>query len=694
MGYQSSRKHPYARLFPVRLVQFSILILCLALPASGADVVKNSKSRQPKAKPNIILITLDTTRADRMGFLGSDRGLTPNLDALSKQSVVFTKAYAQVPLTTPSHAALLTGTYPQYSHLEDLGAPLGADLPYLPDLLHKRGYHTAAFLGAYILDPSASAPGFQRGFDIYDAKFHQRKPGENRYKSIERRAEEVADHALGWLSHHQQGPFFIWLHFYDAHDPYDPPEPFKTHYASALYDGEIAYTDSIVGSFVEVLRKHGLYQNSLIAIAADHGEAFGEHGEERHGMFLYDETIHVPLLLKLPAERMGGRRIEAKVALADIAPTLLEAAGISTPSTMQASSLFPRMDANLAAGATSRSPEQPVYSESNYAHRAFGWSEMRSWRTGKYLYVKAPKKELYDQAKDPAATINLAATDKAITDTLDSQLGAFQQKNSRTKTEATKLDPSQAEKLRALGYLASDSAAPENKATAEIDPKDKIDTANRFHRSLVDLEEDHYDEAIAELTQVLKQDPELASGYLELGRALVHRERYQEALPVLRTAAKKNPSSGMAHYELALALIKTGDWEAALPEMKAAVVCNPKSAQMHFYLGAVHLRLKQVDEATAEFESSLKFDPDHFMANLKYGEMLLTLGDAKAAIVKLSRAVKSDPESVEAHAALADAYRQVGQEQNSNRERAKAAQLQSSGGKSAPGSAVKDQSHQ
>ena len=328
------------------------------------------------------------------------------------------------------------------------------------------------------------------------------------------------------------------------------------------------------------------------------------------------------------------------------------------------------------------------------ASSTFGWGEMRSWRTGKYLYVKAPTKELYDQAIDPPATKNLAATDKTIADTLDSQLAAFQQKSSRAKTEATKLDPSQAEKLRALGYLASDSAGPENKATAEIDPKDKIDTANKFHRALVDLEEDHYDEAIAELTQVLKQDPEVSSGYLELGRALVHRERYQEALPVLRTAAEKNPSSGMAHYELALALIKTGDWEVALPEMKAAVVCSPKSAQMHFYLAAVHLRLKQVDEATTEFENSLTLEPDHFMANLKYGEMLLTLGNANGAIPKLSRAIKSDPESVEAHAALADAYRQVGQEQNSNRERAKAAQLQSSARKSPAGTAGKDQSHE
>ncbi len=680
-GYQSFSKWPCARLFPVRLVQFSILILCLALPASSADVVKNSKPQQSSAKPNIILITLDTTRADRMGFLGSDRGLTPNLDALSKQSVVFTKAYAQVPLTTPSHAALLTGTYPQYSHLEDLGAPLGADLPYLPDLLHKRGYHTAAFLGAYILDPAASAPGFQRGFDIYDAKFHQRKPGEDRYKSIERRAEEVADHALGWLSHHQQGPFFIWLHFYDAHDPYDPPEPFKTHYASALYDGEIAYTDSIVGSFVDVLRKHGLYQNSVIAIAADHGEAFGEHGEERHGMFLYDETIHVPLLVKLPSERFAGKRIEAKVALADIAPTLLEAAGGSPPPTIQARSLFSLMGDKPAGDNKAKSVEQPVYSETNYGHRAFGWSELQSWRTSKYLYVKAPRRELYDQTVDPTAVKNLAGTDKAIADTLASQLAEFEQKSSRTKSEATKLDPTQAEKLRALGYLASDSAGPENKASAGIDPKAKIDTANRFHRSLVDLEEDHYDEAIAELTQVLKQDPELSSGYLELGRALVHRERYQEALPVLRTAAEKNPSSGMAHYELALALIKTGDWEAALPEMKAAVVCTPKSAQMHFYLGAVHLRLKQVDEATEEFESSLKFDPGHFLTNLKYGEMLLKLENPNGAIPKLSRAIKSDPESAEAHAALAEAYHQVGQEQNANREKAKAVALQSAGGK-------------
>lgn len=643
------------------------------------------------ATPNIILITLDTTRADRMGFLGSDRGLTPNLDLLAKQSAVFTRAYAQVPLTTPSHAALLTGTYPQFSHVEDLGAPLGKDLPYLPEILHAHGYHTAAFVGAYILDPSASAPGFQRGFDVYDANFHQRKPGEDRYKSVERRAEDVANRALGWLSRHQQQPFFIWLHFYDAHDPYDPPEPFKTHYAAAPYDGEIAYTDSIVGSFVEVLRKHGLYQNSVIAIAADHGEAFGEHGEERHGMFLYDETIHVPLLIKLPTAHPDTQKVEARVALADVAPTLLQAAGFPIPEAMQARSLMPFIETGNAKGGqstagirsaskpagtdTTKKDEPPIYSETNYAHRAFGWSELRSWRTGKYLYIQAPKRELYDQSTDPGAVKNLESSAKAVADTLDSQLDNFEKKTSSAKNEPVKMDPTQAEKLRALGYLASDNANEKSSEDAAIDPKDKIEVANKFHRSLVDVEEDNYKDAIANLRDVIRLEPDMSSAYLEMGRALVHGHQYEEAVPVLRTAAEKNPKSGMAHYELGLALVKTGQWEAALPEMQAAVVCTPASAQLNFYLGAVHLRLKHIPEATAAFEEALKIEPDHFLANLKYGEMLFREGDAALALPKLVRAAKADPKNAEVHAVLSDVYQSLGQPQNSNRERLRADEL-------------------
>ena len=437
---------------------------------------------------------------------------------------------------------------------------------------------------------------------------------------------------------------------------------------------------------MEVLKKHGLYQDSVIAIASDHGEAFGEHGEERHGMMLYDETIHVPLLLKLPAEQFAGKRVEERVALADVAPTLLQTAGIAAPKAMQARSLFPlffteKMDqgkrdaAKSAAAETGKTPEQPVYSMTNYAHRAFGWSELRSWRTGKYLYVQAPKRELYDQTSDPDTDHNLAPDAKAVADTLDSQLTDFQQKTSSAQTEPTKLDPTQAEKLRALGYLASDSAVVDSSKKEAVDPKDKIGIANEFHRSLVDLEEDRYDEAIADLRDVVRQEPDIASGYLELGRALVHTRQYYEALPVLHTAAEKNPKSGMAHYELGLALIKTGQWEAALPEMQAAVVCTPNSAQLHFYAGAVQLRLMHIPEATAEFEDALKIEPDHFLANLKYGEMLFREGDATAALPKAVRAAKLNPKSMEAHAFLADVYQQLGQLQDASRERAKASQL-------------------
>src|SRR5215471_16627483 len=223
-------------------------LLCVVWFAACAFAAPIARPSKPATPPNVILITLDTVRADRMGFLGSTRNLTAHLDTLARQSVVFTRAYAQVPLTTASHATILTGTYPQFHKVNDFGIPLASDLPYAPDLLRARGYHTAAFIGSLILDPAEkSAPGFDRGFDTYDAGFHRRRPREDRYQAIERRGEEVAAHALGWLNQHPRGPFFLWIHLYDAHDPYDPPEPFKSKYSATPYDGEIAYVDSVVG---------------------------------------------------------------------------------------------------------------------------------------------------------------------------------------------------------------------------------------------------------------------------------------------------------------------------------------------------------------------------------------------------------------------------------------------------------------
>jgi choline-sulfatase len=662
----------------MRFFRRLFVILLLPLGFFGATTPKTGSAQSPNSKPpNIILITLDTTRADRMGFLGSQRGLTPNLDALAKQSVVFTRAYAQVPLTTPSHAVLLTGTYPQFNHLDDLAEPLRTELPYLPDLLHLHGYHTAAFVGSIVLDPeSGAAPGFDRGFDFYDANFHNSQPGEDRYQSLERRAEDVANHATGWLSHHQQTPFFIWLHFYDPHEPYDPPEPFKSHFASEPYDGEIAYTDSVVGSVLDVLQRHGLFQNTVIAVAADHGEAFGEHGEKYHGVFLYDETIHVPLLLKLPGERFAGKRVEARVALADVAPSLLHAARVPIPAAMQGQSLFPLMEATKPGSKEITPPDRAIYSETDYAHRAFGWSELHSWRVQKYLYVQAPKKELYDQSSDPGDLKNLAPTAKAVADTLDGQLSTFIKKTSGAPVGQTQLDPARLEGLRALGYLGSDNSSSSSDEKALTDPKDKIDYANKMHEVLIDLEGDHFDAAFAGLHDMTQQYPADAGiTSLEFGRALNHREKFQEALPILRTAVEKMPDSSMAHYELGLALVKTEQWEAALPVVQIAVKEKPSSAQLHLDLATVYLHLKKVPEATEEYEKTLELDPNHFQANLMYGRLLLLDGHPEAALPKLGQAVKLDPESAEAHGFLAVAYRRLGQTEKAERERAKAVQL-------------------
>jgi len=627
----------------------------------------------PPSHPNVILITLDTTRADRMGFLGCSRGLTPNLDSLAKQSVIFERAYAQVPLTTPSHATILTGTYPQFNHLDIMGEPLAQDLPYLPDLLHQRGYRTSAVLGSFILDPKNAAPGFDRGFDFYDGTFHRRKAGESRYDSLERRADVVVDHALAWLAKRPPGPFFLWVHFYDPHDPYDPPEPYKSRFKSAPYDGEIAYTDAAVGRFLAGVRKAGVYDGALIAVMADHGEAFGEHGENHHGIFLYDETVHVPLLFKLPAQTSAGTRARTRARLADVTPTILKEVGLPVPAEMQGEAL----QAYMKPGGDET--ERAAYSQSEYARRAFGWASLESWRAGKYLFIQAPQRELYDQAVDPGARHNLAASASAVADTLANQSEAFKTKTASTARGNTELTPQQAENLRALGYMASAASPTRDPGNAHaIDPKSKIAIAETFHDALVDVEQENFEAAVPKLEQVLKEEPNATMAYFELGRAYVKTKQYDKALPPLRRAIELSPDDSLAHFELGQALVKVGNWQEAVPQFEAVVRQSPQVPEMHFYLAMSYQQTQQIPAATREFRKALKLDPNNFKANLFLGRLLGMQGDAKEALPYLLKAVKLQPESGMAHLFLANAYAELGQTANAERERA-AAQRASGG---------------
>jgi arylsulfatase A-like enzyme/Tfp pilus assembly protein PilF len=612
-----------------------------------------------------------------MGFLGSKRGLTPNLDALAGHATVFTHAYAQVPLTTPSHATILTGTYPQFNHVNYMGDALGPDVPSLPELLHKSGYRTAAFVGALVLDPKKLAPGFDRGFDVYDAGFHRRASGEDNYHSIERRGEEVLRRASAWLSRRPAGPFFLWIHLYDPHDPYTPPEPFLTRYRSDPYDGEIAYTDVIVGRLIANLRAHSLFDGSVIAVMADHGEAFGEHGEKHHGIFLYDETIHVPLVIKRPGQDVA-KRVEARVGLVDVAPSILESAHFPVPKAMQGRPVLPNTNANRST--SDASGERPIYSESGYGHLSFGWSPLRSWRASKYLYIDAPERELYDQTVDVAAAQNLASQLVAVGDTAAAEMTEFRHRTSLAGPTKTHLTVEQSESLRALGYLGSDAGSVDDAKESGPDPKQKISIANLLYEGIVDAENARYQDAVPILEEVIKQEPHAGTAYLLLGRAYVSLKQYENAVVPLRHVVETTPQNSLARYELGCALVKTGRWNEAVPQFEAAVSQVDSSSMMHFYLALVYQRTSRNDEAQEQFMQALRLDPQNFAANLLLGRMYVLQQKASDGIPLLQKAASLRADAVDPHRILADAYAQLGEEVNSDREHAEAERIQAAGG--------------
>jgi arylsulfatase A-like enzyme/Tfp pilus assembly protein PilF len=626
--------------------------------------------------PNIVLITVDTTRADRMGFMGSQRGLTPNLDALARQSVTFTHAYSQAPFTAPSHATILTGTYPQFHQVEDFQVPLLKDLPYMPAILNANGYHTAAFVGSIVLDPSQGlALGFNRGFDTYDAGFRMSVPGQDHYATTDRRGAVVVEHALAWLGKRPAGPFFIWVHLYDPHYPYDPPEPFKTQYKSAMYDGEIAYSDSALGELLSYLRAQGLYENSVIAMMSDHGESLGDHGEEFHGFFLYDATIHVPLLLKLPGDRFAGKRIENHVGLVDVLPTILQTVGIEVPQEVQGQSLVsmtgPNPTSPVGEGTPSpSSQDRPQYAETEYGVRAYGWSSTRSLRTGKYLFVEAPRRELYDMAADPKAEHDLAATSKAVADTLQGQLDAFRQKTSRVEKGPTSItDPEAQEKLAALGYTATNSVA----AVATdvgADPKDKIEIGNMMAQSNFLLEDQRLEEAVVLLQKVIAKEPNLWVAYAKLGMAESNLGKIPEAVKAKRKAVELNPESVNLHYELGEALMRAQDFEAAVPEFEFVLTKMPKSLKTHIFLGIADSRTNRLPQAIKECEAVLAVLPEQYGANLLLGRDLILAGKPEDALPRLMKAASIRPQAPQPHLFLADAYDKLGRNDDAERERA------------------------
>ena len=537
-------------------------------------------------KPNIILITLDSSRADRVGFLGGGRSLTPTLDGIARQGIVFAQAYAQAPTTVVSSATILTGTYPQSNQAGELGGSLGLAFPYLPALLRASGYRTAAFVGTILLDPrSGPFQAYDRGFDFYDAGFHQAQKGESRFQSVERHSDQVIAHATKWLASNKQGPLFLWIHLQDSDGT-----------NGGAYDREIASTDAAVGKLVTFLQTNSLYNDSLIVVASTHGESLGAHGEDTHGIFLYDETIHVPLALKRPKNLMAGKQTKNRARLLDIAPTLLEEAGIGVPAQMQGQSLI------RIAQATSQT-DQPAYSRSELPQRGFGCSVLESWRAGKYLYIRAPKPELYDLSSDPGATRNLALSAKATLGTMASQLQAFDTHlgSDAAKSARSGLTSSEMEKLASLGYVGLQKGGAGVNAAAEgTDPRDVIDAVNKTLGALRNLEDGKPEKAIPILRQVIAAQPSIYLAQYSMGAALIEQQQYAEAIAFLHKAIELQPDSAWAHYAMGTSLMKTGDFKTSAVHLQIASERLPESSAIHTALADVYEHLGRSVDAARE----------------------------------------------------------------------------------------------
>ncbi len=598
---------------------------------------------------------------------------TPSLDQLAKQGVRFTQAFTPSPITNSSHASILTGLLPSAHGVSDFGVPLAASHLTLAETLKKRGYRTAAFIGAVILDSKALAPGLDRGFEFYD-NFPAQSETKSRWGRVERRGMEVVQHAETWLNAHPAGPHFVWVHLYDPHDPYEPPPPYSEIYKDRLYDGEIAYADSALGHFLAYLKKQGWYESSLIVVVGDHGEGLGEHHEDTHGIFLYDSTTHVPLLVKLPEQREAGRTVEAQVRTTDIMPSILEVLGVLAPARLDGESLGPFLTGTGAAPRT-------VFGETDYPLR-FGWAPLRSVRKEGLKFIEAPKPELYDLPSDPNELQNHYVPWDPRVQKLRKILAELSAKSpAPAKTSPATVSAGTIDELHALGYLGSadaGSATDVPEPSLLPDPKDKIEEQNLLHTAMMASEDGETDKARAALEKVLQLDDRSVLALSQLGRLEMSSGNYAKAAGYLRRAYAARPDDAAAAFEYGRALELSGDLPGARDALHASLKLNPNQFAARLSLGRVYLSLNDLKEAEDQLEAAVLTQPGSVEAQIGLAKALIRqkkFADAVELLEPIAGASSSGPEMFQL---LSDAYAGLGRRQEAERAASRAKALQKS----------------
>lgn len=560
------------------------------------------------ANPNVLLITLDTTRADRLGCYGYDRAKTPNLDALARGGVLFTQAASTSPLTQPAHSSIMTGTLPTYHGVRVNGnAALSQEHETIAEALVKKGYAAGAFIGAFVLD---GRWGLNQGFEVYDDRFDLEKHKHLDLGSVQRPADEVIDAGLAWLERPRSGPFFAWIHLYDPHAPYEPPEPYLSEHRSAgmagLYDGEIAYADAQIGRLMAWLRARDLVKNTLVIAVGDHGEGLGSHGEGTHGYFIYDYAMRVPFVLSAPRPELSGIRVEQQVSTVDVFPTILALLGIEAADKVQGRSLVP-----LMLGSPSREISY-AYGESMTPHLQFGWSPLHALRTARYKLIKAPRPELYDLAVDPEEQTNVFDRQPAVARDLVQRLDQLIEKTGRgaPAPESANLDKDTAERLSALGYVGGPVGPPQAAASnAHADPKDKLAVFSAVQRAGELIVRDEYAVAAATLESALRDEPRMPQAMLMLGTAYAELGRTKDAKAQFDGVLRDDPQNVQGLLGMANLLLGQGHTDDVIALCRRTLSLDERNAQAHTLLGEVYAAQNKPAAALPHFDTAVQIQP-------------------------------------------------------------------------------------
>ncbi len=604
---------------------------------------------------NVMLISVDTLRADHLSCYGYRKNLTPHFDEWARQGVLFEQAYSDVPLTLPAHSTMLTGTFP-FTHgvRENVGFVLQPDRTTLAEVFEANGYHTAAFIGSYVL---ASEFGMAQGFQVFDEQFGSSIESAGASTELQRPAPEVTRRLLAWLGKQKGQKFFVFVHFYDPHMP--RPDG---------YDAEVSRVDRSLGEIDAFLRKNGMIEDTDIVLTADHGEGLGDHAEEGHGFFVYDSTLHIPLIIRPGVSRAGrGQKIADQVSLADLMPTILQMAGLKVPAAVQGRSLLPLLSGKPIA-------QEPLYAECYVPELQFGWSPLRSIRLGHYKYIDAPKPELYDLSRDPGELRNLYSEQDALAHKYRRKLLEFLQKYGGSKSPAQpKRGTSETlEKLATLGYAKVGSPG----AATRIDPKDRIIAFEQYYGILDELSAGRVSGGVFEnLNKLEVSAPEMRGLTFLRAWAFELSGNLPEAQANYQLEIAKDPDNLMARARYARVLTQLHQLDAAEKELKEILKLAPSDYKSRNNLAGLYHMTGRNAEALEEVRKITRMRPGYSAAWQNLGNLQAEAGKFKEATEAFRTVIKLDPKNAVAHLLLSRALRAQGNNDEASREEERAYQL-------------------